>query len=88
MNRRTKLFTLLLSAVVSLGSLQAQQIETPSIKGESSFAVITDSKTYEMCREQISLYKQTIESEGTNKSPSTAPHPYLCQKAFPSAEAF
>lgn len=64
MNRKTKLFSLLLSAVVSLGSLHAQQIEAPTIKGESSFAVIVDTKTYEMCREQISLYKQTIESEG------------------------
>ena len=64
MNRKTKLFSLLLSAVVSLGSLHAQQIDAPTISGVSSFAVIVDTKSYEMCREQISLYKQTIESEG------------------------
>ena len=64
MNRKTKLLTLLLSAVIGVNALHAQQIEKPSIAGNSSFAVIADTKTYEMCREQISLYKQTIESEG------------------------
>ena len=64
MNRKTKLLTLLLSAVIGVNALHAQQIEKPSITGNSSVAVIADTKTYEMCREQISLYKQTIESEG------------------------
>ncbi|MBQ5396374.1 MAG: hypothetical protein IIU59_05805, partial [Alistipes sp.] len=64
MTRKTRFFTILLSAVMSLSSLHAQQIDAPTISGVSSFAVIVDTKSYEMCREQISLYKQTIESEG------------------------
>lgn len=56
--------TLLLLLLGCGGTLGAQQIERPFIEGPSSFAVIVDSLTYAHCREQIRLYKQTIESEG------------------------
>ncbi len=43
---------------------QAKQIETPSIEGSTSFAVIVDKVTFEKCHPELMLYKQTIESEG------------------------
>ena len=45
-------------------ALFAQKIERPSVKGKTSFAIVTDSKTLEKCSKQIAEYKQTIESEG------------------------
>lgn len=63
MIRKTTLLSLLLSlALMAVG--QTRHIDRPSIEGATSFAVITDTKTYEKCREQIALYKQTIENEG------------------------
>lgn len=58
-----KLLLLTLLSALTLG-VKAQHIDRPQIEGPTSFAVITDRTTYERCREQITLYKQTIESEG------------------------
>ena len=57
-----KLLLLTLLSALTLGA-KAQHIDRPQIEGPTSFAVITDRTTYERCREQITLYKQTIESE-------------------------
>src|SRR5574344_768343 len=64
MHLRIKHITTLLSSVMAVTTLSAQQVIPPSIKGDSSFAVITDSVTFARCRAAIDDYKQTIESEG------------------------
>ena len=65
MIRKTRLCALLLLAATCFAATgRAQQVERPAVEGPSSFAVITDSLTYVNCRQQIALYKQTVESEG------------------------
>ena len=65
MIRKTRLCALLLLAATCFAAtVRAQQVERPAVEGPSSFAVITDSLTYVNCRQQIALYKQTVESEG------------------------
>ncbi len=65
MIRKTRLCALLLLAATCFAAtVCAQQVERPAVEGPSSFAVITDSLTYVNCRQQIALYKQTVESEG------------------------
>lgn len=65
MIRKTRLCALLLLAATCFAAtVRAQLVERPAVEGPSSFAVITDSLTYVNCRQQIALYKQTVESEG------------------------
>lgn len=64
MMKINKLFISTLLALATLVVAQAKQVETPAIKGNSAFAVIVDNATYEKCRAELSLYKQTVESEG------------------------
>ena len=56
-------FATIIALTVGL-TAQAKQIETPSIEGSTSFAVIVDKVTFEKCHPELMLYKQTIESEG------------------------
>lgn len=43
----------------------AQQIAiSPSVKGNSSFAIFADKETWDACREEISAYKAAIERDG------------------------
>lgn len=60
-----KLFFVMMAAcLVSALAAEAKHIERPSVEGYSSFAVIVDNATFEKCRPELMLYKQTIESEG------------------------
>ena len=61
---KNNLFISTLLALATFAVAQAKQVETPAIKGNSAFAVIVDNATYEKCRAELSLYKQTVESEG------------------------
>ncbi len=54
----------LLLIVFAPFALCAQNIEKPNVKGKTSFAIVTDSKTLQECSKEIAEYKQTIESEG------------------------
>ena len=64
MNFIKKLFLATLFCMASMSHVQAKHIEQPATKGYSSFAVIVDNTTFEKCRAELMLYKQTIESEG------------------------
>ncbi len=57
----------LITAAISLSAIslaQAKHIEKPATTADSSFAVIVDDGTFEKCRAELLLYKQTLESEG------------------------
>lgn len=57
-------FVMMAACLVSALAAEAKHIERPSVEGYSSFAVIVDNATFEKCRPELMLYKQTIESEG------------------------
>ena len=49
---------------LSLTAAAQVKIDKCGIKSGTSFAVITDSATYEKCGEELKAYKQVLEEEG------------------------
>lgn len=64
MNRKTFFIPVFLTVATAFGPAAAHDIEKPSVKGKTSFAVVVDKTTLERCRTQIDAYKRTVESEG------------------------
>lgn len=53
-------------ALLSLGkvSVQAQEIEKPRIKSETTFAIVIDKDTYQYAKAEVQAYKQAVEKDG------------------------
>ncbi len=64
MNRKIVSIAVSLTLATAFGPAAARDIEKPSVKGKTSFAVVVDKTTLERCRTQIDAYKRTLESEG------------------------
>lgn len=64
MKLNKRFFVMMVACLASALTAGAKHIERPAVEGLSSFAVIVDNATFEKCRPELMLYKQTIESEG------------------------
>ncbi|GGH18380.1 hypothetical protein FAZ19_11705 [Sphingobacterium alkalisoli] len=53
-----------LLALSSFGLAHGQQIEKPGIKSSTTFAIVIDSETYRVAREEVIAYKNAIEQDG------------------------
>ena len=51
-------------ALALLQGTVAQNIVKPSIKSKTTFAIVTDSKSYEQAKEEIDAYRNSVEQEG------------------------
>ena len=51
-------------AFVLLQGSMAQTIIKPSIKTKTTFAIVTDTKSYEEAKEEIEAYRASVEQEG------------------------
>ena len=51
-------------AFVLLQGIVAQTIVKPSVKTKTTFAIVTDSKSYEQAKEEIDAYRTSVEQEG------------------------
>ncbi len=63
-NMRHYIIAAAISCVLSLTASAQVKIDKCGIKSRTSFAVITDSATYEKCGDEIRAYKQVLEEEG------------------------
>jgi len=56
----------ILGVLIVLGSLTtyAQEIEKPTIKSKTSFAIIVDKATYSSAKDEINAYKKSVEKDG------------------------
>ena len=52
-----------LALILSQG-LTAQTIVKPSVKTKTTFAIVTDSKSYEQAKNEIDAYRTSVENEG------------------------
>ncbi|MGN0003720.1 MAG: HEAT repeat domain-containing protein [Sphingobacterium composti] len=57
---------LILGALFLVGSLQsfAQQVEKPTIKSKTTFAIVVDAKTYKAAETELKAYRQVVEKDG------------------------
>ncbi len=57
---------LILGALFLVGSLQsfAQQVEKPTIKSKTTFAIVVDDKTYKAAETELKAYRQVVEKDG------------------------
>ena len=51
-------------ALILTQSLTAQTIVKPSVKTKTTFAIVTDSKSYEEAKQEIDAYRTSVENEG------------------------
>ena len=51
-------------AFVLLQGSMAQTIIKPSVKTKTTFAIVTDTKSYEEAKEEIDAYRASVEQEG------------------------
>lgn len=59
-----RLLTLAGMAFALLQGTSAQTIVEPSVKTKTTFAIVTDSKSYEEAKEEIDAYRASVENEG------------------------
>lgn len=49
--------------ILTIG-MNAQTIVKPSVKTKTTFAIVTDTKSYEEAKEEIDAYRTSVEKEG------------------------
>ena len=62
MKKRSVIFLILF--LLCLGTVATAQTVRPSIKGQTSFAIIADEVTFSRCRQALTNYKNMLEREG------------------------
>ena len=51
-------------ALFLMQGMIAQTIVKPSVKTKTTFAIVTDAKSYEEAKEEIDAYRTSVENEG------------------------
>ena len=61
--KNTKIIALALG-FLSFGKVNAQEVEKPGIKSETTFAIVIDKDTYQYAKAEVQAYKQAVEKDG------------------------